>query len=139
MQEGASYGDVKSSYKRISLILHPDKASGDRGAESAFKKLVAAYEYLGTPDGRAKLRRMSPEDLQRDFGGFGTYGDFAEEKDTSEDDCPPDCEIYASDVFDKKFPLMIALPIVICNGRFLYKKMKSSVSFLINKLCDRVA
>ena len=44
---------VRRAYRRLSLLLHPDKNRGhEDDARRAFEDVVAAYEVLGTPDRR---------------------------------------------------------------------------------------
>ncbi|RZC38285.1 translocation protein SEC63 -like [Asbolus verrucosus] len=62
---GASQGEIKKAYRRLSLILHPDK---DTGNEKEFMKLSKAYQALtddearrnwekyGNPDGPGVMR-----------------------------------------------------------------------------------
>lgn len=40
---GASQADIKKAYRKLSLILHPDK---DTGNEKEFMKLSKAYQVL---------------------------------------------------------------------------------------------
>lgn len=42
---GTSQSDIKKAYRKLSLILHPDKESGD---EKAFMKLTKAYQVFLT-------------------------------------------------------------------------------------------
>ena len=45
----ASADDIKKSFRRLSLIYHPDRDSGD---ETKFKNITTAYEVLSNPDKR---------------------------------------------------------------------------------------
>lgn len=49
----ASRADIKKAYRKLSLLYHPDKSSGDANATDKFTKLVDAYEILGDEDRRA--------------------------------------------------------------------------------------
>lgn len=42
---GASNSEIKKAYRRLSLILHPDK---DTGNEKEFMKLSKAYQVIST-------------------------------------------------------------------------------------------
>ncbi|KAL8165082.1 UNVERIFIED_CONTAM: DnaJ subfamily C member 1 [Gekko kuhli] len=43
--EDASSADIRKAYRKLSLILHPDK-NKDENAETQFRQLVAIYEVL---------------------------------------------------------------------------------------------
>lgn len=43
---GATQAEIKKSYRKQSLILHPDKETGD---EKAFMKLTKAYQVSKLP------------------------------------------------------------------------------------------
>jgi curved DNA-binding protein CbpA len=45
----ASQRDVRRSFRRLALKLHPDRNPGDPGAEARFKQVNAAYQILGDP------------------------------------------------------------------------------------------
>ncbi|XP_041848512.1 dnaJ homolog subfamily C member 1 isoform X2 [Melanotaenia boesemani] len=45
IRKDASPADIKKAYRRLSLILHPDK-NKDENAETQFRQLVAIYEVL---------------------------------------------------------------------------------------------
>lgn len=46
----ASPEEIKSAYKRLALIYHPDKNSGSKHHEERFKHISAAYQVLSDPD-----------------------------------------------------------------------------------------
>ena len=50
----ATQSDIRSAYRRLTLLLHPDKNDVDMRdlAETAFREVVAAYEILSNPDKR---------------------------------------------------------------------------------------
>ncbi|KAM9288000.1 LOW QUALITY PROTEIN: dnaJ homolog subfamily C member 1 [Cariama cristata] len=45
VQQDASSADIRKAYRKLSLILHPDK-NKDENAETQFRQLVAIYEVL---------------------------------------------------------------------------------------------
>ncbi|XP_030629610.1 dnaJ homolog subfamily C member 1 [Chanos chanos] len=49
----ASSSDIKKAYRKLSLILHPDK-NKDENAETQFRQLVAIYEVLKDEERRKK-------------------------------------------------------------------------------------
>ena len=73
VDQGAAMGDIKKAYRKLSLIYHPDKNTGNKVAEEMFMKIAKAYEALtdetskenyekyGNPDGkqvrRTRMRR----------------------------------------------------------------------------------
>lgn len=63
VRKTATTDEIKTSWKRLTRILHPDKCR-ECGAEEAFKKLTAAYEVLSDAE---KRRRY---DLQKDGASF---------------------------------------------------------------------
>ena len=46
---GSSQGEIKKAYRRLSIILHPDKETGDA---KAFMKLTKAYQALTDDEAR---------------------------------------------------------------------------------------
>ena len=67
IDEGATQAEVRRAYRRLSLLLHPDKNRGDEElARRAFADVVAAYEVLGTPD-----KRQAFDEARNGAGGEG--------------------------------------------------------------------
>lgn len=52
VSKGASQDEIKKSYKKLAIELHPDKNQGDAGKEEQFKKVNDAYSVLGDPKKR---------------------------------------------------------------------------------------
>jgi DnaJ-class molecular chaperone len=73
ISRGADQSEIKSAYRRLTAIWHPDKHFGDLVIEEKFKGIVMAYNVLSDPD-----KRMA-YDL-----GFGTNGLFDSTKISSE-------------------------------------------------------
>ena len=46
VSETASQDEIKKSYRKMSLLYHPDKNPGNNEAEEKFKKITEAYNYL---------------------------------------------------------------------------------------------
>lgn len=44
---------IKSAYRRLARMYHPDYHPGDKAAESSFKTIVGAYEIIGNPEKKA--------------------------------------------------------------------------------------
>ncbi|KAK2896184.1 dnaJ homolog subfamily C member 1 [Channa argus] len=53
LEQDASPAEIKKAYRRLSLILHPDK-NKDENAETQFRQLVAIYEVLKDDERRRK-------------------------------------------------------------------------------------
>jgi len=48
---------VKQAYRKLARKFHPDLNPGDKAAEARFKEINEAYEVLGDPERRKKVRR----------------------------------------------------------------------------------
>jgi len=70
LPENCSEADIKKSYRKLSLIHHPDKNGGD---SSKFQKISEAYETLSDPENRKKydLSRQNPFGANLGPGGNG--------------------------------------------------------------------
>ncbi|KAK7307480.1 hypothetical protein VNO77_40587 [Canavalia gladiata] len=74
---GASNQEIKSAYRRLARVCHPDVAAIDRKNSSAddFMKIHAAYSTLSDPDKRANydrslFRRQRPLSTASMFSGY---------------------------------------------------------------------
>lgn len=75
---GASFQEVKSAYRRLARVFHPDVASMDRRDSSTdeFLKIQAAYSTLSDPEKRADydrkilLRYRRPLTTASGFSGY---------------------------------------------------------------------
>lgn len=56
---GASQAEIKKSYRKLSLILHPDKETGD---EKEFMKLSKAYQALTDEEARKNWEKYGNPD-----------------------------------------------------------------------------
>jgi molecular chaperone DnaJ len=50
----ASEQEVKSAYRKLALMYHPDRNSGDKDAEERFKEAAEAYSVLGDAEKRQR-------------------------------------------------------------------------------------
>lgn len=57
VDENASQDEIKKSYRKLSLIHHPDKNPGDTNSEK-FKAISEAYETLGDPAKRNEYNML---------------------------------------------------------------------------------
>ena len=57
VSETASQDEIKKSYRKMSLLYHPDKNPGNNEAEEKFKKINDAYQTIGDDEERKKNLR----------------------------------------------------------------------------------
>ncbi|KAL1412658.1 DnaJ-like protein [Vanrija albida] len=61
----ATTDEIKKSYRRLAIKLHPDKNRDDPDAEEKFKLIAVAYQVLSDPDQRKKYNEFG----QKNGGG----------------------------------------------------------------------
>lgn len=67
----ASEKDVKSAYRKLAKVYHPDKNQDDPKAQAKFSEATTAYELLGDKDKRAQFDRGEIDaEGNSKFGGF---------------------------------------------------------------------
>mmetsp|Transcript_16798 Transcript_16798/g.20178 ORF Transcript_16798/g.20178 Transcript_16798/m.20178 type:complete len:306 (-) Transcript_16798:79-996(-) len=66
----ASDVELKKSYRKLALKLHPDKCNQE-GSEDAFKKVGSAYHCLSDPDKRKRYDLLGDDSENGAAGGFG--------------------------------------------------------------------
>ncbi|KAK4913924.1 hypothetical protein LTR28_013718 [Elasticomyces elasticus] len=59
--------EIKRSYRKLSLLTHPDK-NGYEGADEAFKMVSRAFQVLSDPDKKSKFDKFGGDPDNR-FGG----------------------------------------------------------------------
>lgn len=70
---------IKTEYKRLALLHHPDKQASQSGEQSqAFDKIKAAYDILGDPANRALYERWRASSLVIPFSEFAKIGTHAQ-------------------------------------------------------------
>lgn len=75
VQRGASDAEVKKSYRRLAMKYHPDRNSGEDGAEEKFKEASEAYEVLSDSEKRERYDRFGHAGVDgMAGGGFGSAG-----------------------------------------------------------------
>lgn len=74
VSQSASGDEIKKSYRRLALQLHPDRNPDDPSAEERFKEATEAFQVLSNPDKRARYDRFGHAGLD---GGIGDFSDIA--------------------------------------------------------------
>ncbi len=75
----ATEKDIKSAFRRLAQVHHPDKNPGDSKSEDKFKEINEAYEVLGDPQKRAKYDQLGASYAQWQRSGAGAAGfDFSQ-------------------------------------------------------------
>ena len=79
----ATNAEIKRVYRKLARQYHPDRNPGDAAAEEKFKSIQAAYDSIGTVEGRKEYDNQGrAQDMFRGgnpFSNFGTGGGFQEE------------------------------------------------------------
>ncbi|TVV77243.1 molecular chaperone DnaJ [Sphingomonas solaris] len=65
---------IKSSYRRLAMICHPDKNPGCKDSEARFKAISEAYDCLKDPQKRAAYDRFGKAAFQQGGPGGGRGG-----------------------------------------------------------------
>lgn len=77
IDKNASDNEIKKAYRKMAIVLHPDKNPGDAEAEHKFKELSEAYETLSDPQKRTKYDNgedlIDPSEMFGS-GGMGGFG-----------------------------------------------------------------
>lgn len=79
----ASEDEIKKSYRRLAMKLHPDRNPGDKTAEEQFKHVKEAYEVLSDSRKRAAYDQFGHAGVDGNaggggFGGFGGASNFSD-------------------------------------------------------------
>lgn len=105
---GARQADIKKAYRKLSLILHPDK---DTGNEKEFMKLTKAYQALTDEEARRNWEKYGNPDGPGAMSFGIALPSWIVEKENS---------IWVLGLYALVF--MVALPIVV--GSWWYRSMK---------------
>jgi DnaJ homolog subfamily B member 12 len=75
LEKTATDADIRKSFRKLALALHPDKNVAS-GAEDAFKKVSTASQVLSDADRRRTYDQFGVDDPAEAGGGFGGFGGF---------------------------------------------------------------
>ena len=80
VDRSASPQEVKSAYRKLAIKYHPDKNSGEKGAEEKFKEAAEAYSVLSDPSKRSQYDRFGHAAVNVGAGGFDPdiFADFSD-------------------------------------------------------------
>ncbi|GAA5797365.1 hypothetical protein EDC94DRAFT_599630 [Helicostylum pulchrum] len=73
----SSTEQIKTEYKRLALLHHPDKLS-PQDKSTQFEKIKDAYDIVGDPINRAKYERWRKSQLMIPFSDFINLGTHAQ-------------------------------------------------------------
>jgi molecular chaperone DnaJ len=82
----ATESELKSAYRKIAMMSHPDRHPGDKVAEERFKEAAEAYAVLADSEKRSLYDRFGHAGVKSAAGGgagfdpsvFSEFGDFAD-------------------------------------------------------------
>lgn len=91
VQVSATRSEIKKAYRRLSLLLHPDKVKDPKQkqvAQSVFMDIVAAYEVLGSEDKRQAFDDLGDADgtKKETFNTYWEYQKFGNKKTKANND-----------------------------------------------------
>jgi molecular chaperone DnaJ len=82
VSKSATADELKKAYRKLAMQYHPDRNSGDKGAEQKFKAINEAYDILKDDQKRAAYDRFGHAAFDqtggRGPGDFGFSGGFAD-------------------------------------------------------------
>src|SRR6201993_4584982 len=74
VSKSASPDELKRAYRKLAMQYHPDRNSGDKGAEQKFKDLNEAYDILKDDQKRAAYDRFGHAAFEQGGGQPGGFG-----------------------------------------------------------------
>jgi len=74
IDENAGADDIKKSWRRLSMIYHPDKNKNNPEATAKFQKISEAYETLSDPDKKREYDSMRSNPFVKMMNGQGQHG-----------------------------------------------------------------
>ena len=86
VKTNASPSEIKSAYKRLAFIHHPDRNGGKKDSEESFKNVYEAYKTLSNVTKRrlydSKLNLYKPSEVQYNYHQGGFYSSIKTPKST---------------------------------------------------------
>lgn len=76
IESTASEGEIRKAYRKLALIMHPDK-NGAPGADEAFKMVSKAFQILSDPDKKRIFDQTGSDPESRGGGGGPSSGMFS--------------------------------------------------------------
>jgi len=70
----ANDAEIKRAFRKLAMKHHPDRNTGDKGAEEKFKEIKEAYDVLSDSQKRAAYDRFGHAGVNSAAGGFGGGG-----------------------------------------------------------------
>ena len=70
----ADIKEIKKTYKKLAIKLHPDKTNGDKNKEEKFKEISEAYSVLSEPQKKSEYDQRSK--FGKNFVGGNPFGSF---------------------------------------------------------------
>jgi molecular chaperone DnaJ len=77
VQRSCDEKELKASFRKLAMQLHPDRNGGDPSSEHKFKEVNEAYEALKDPQKRAAYDRFGHAAFENGGSGPGFSADFA--------------------------------------------------------------
>ncbi|HWA04784.1 MAG TPA: molecular chaperone DnaJ [Rhizomicrobium sp.] len=77
LKKGCGTAEIKSSFRKLAMELHPDRNPGDHTAEIRFKEVNEAYDILKDDQKRAAYDRFGHAAFEQGGGRGGNPFDFA--------------------------------------------------------------
>jgi len=71
VSETSSIDEIKKSYRKLSMMYHPDKNKNNPDATSKFQKISEAYETLGDPEKKQEYDAMRNNPFSKMMSGNG--------------------------------------------------------------------
>jgi len=71
VEKNASKKQIKSAYRKLAKLMHPDKNPNDESATEKFQELALAYEVLSDDNKRKKYDKFGEEGLKDEMQGGG--------------------------------------------------------------------
>ena len=139
VSKGASFEEIKKSYRKLAMEFHPDRNSGNADAEVKFKEISEAYEILKDDQKRAAYDRYGHSAFEQggganpfDFNFSGGFADIFSEvfADFMGGGSRSSRSSYERDGDNLRYDLSITL-------EEAYKGMEKEISYPNTKTCEK--